>query len=393
MSRHDDHPPAEPRPHDEPQAEAPDPFLELERMFGDLAGPPASAPPPEPPPRIEPARLEIPPLLDRESEPDAPDTVPSTEVESELVLPAAGSTEEVETAQVAPAVVELDWGTTEEPAVEEPIAEESPAEESIAEEPIVVEPVAEAHALAPSVEQPAAEPPSMDPAAPAVQPAEAPPAPTPGALDELVSTLERQTPAAFDLSLAASAATPAPVGERCILFDLDGTRYALQMGQVVEVAEVPPVTLLPHVPAWLLGVSNLRGEILAVLDLRLFLDLGPRPQSAMARMLIVQGDAGLYAGLVVDAVHGVASVDMQALQPPTAPMDDPVLPLLRGVHQQDNRLLAVLDTDRLLTSDALRPFAASQASPGAAQPIYAQASSRGPSAAADAAADPFPSTS
>ncbi len=220
-----------------------------------------------------------------------------------------------------------------------------------------------------------------------------PSAPTPGALDDLVSALDLQTPTAFDLTLAASAATPAPVGERCILFELDGTRYALQMGQVVEVAEVPPVTPLPHVPAWLLGVSNLRGDILAVLDLRLFLDLGPRPQSTMARMLIVQGADGLYAGLVVDAVHGVASVDMEALQPPTAPMDDPVLPLLRGIHERDNRLLAVLDTDRLLTSDALRPFAASQASPGTAQPIYAQASSRGPSAAADAAADPFPSTS
>lgn len=425
MSQHDDHPPDAPEPHDgslppgESPAEAPDPFLELERMFGDLAGPPSPvSPDPDPPalaapattaPRIEPARLEMPPLLQEEAELDAPEMTEAIGMGSEPARSASGSATEGGTETVETHAT-LDWGHSdgENPhaesgfeaapaeisvmpeaaarpaeALEAAVADEPPTEASVVEAPIVETSAIEVPENAP---EGAPETHSQEqddvPVPPTPQPSA--PAPSPGALDELVAMLDVQTPPAEDVTLAASSATPAPVGQRCILFELDGTRYALQMGQVVEVADVPPVTPLPHVPAWLLGVSNLRGDILAVLDLRLFLDLGPRPSSATARMLIVQGAVGLHAGLVVDSVHGVASVDMQALQPPTAPMDDPVLPLLRGVHQQNDRLLAVLDTNRLLTSDALKPFAASQAGPGAAQSIDAPAS---------AAANTFSSTS
>ena len=142
------------------------------------------------------------------------------------------------------------------------------------------------------------------------------------------------------------------------MFSAAGTRYALAMGQVIEVGPVPPVTPLPRVPSWLLGVSNLRGDILAVLDFRRFLDQEPNPHRDLDRMLVLRTANGLLsAGLVVDRVHGVGSVAPDAVRPPAAPVDDPVHRFLQGVAEQDDKLLAILDAEKLLTSSELRPFA------------------------------------
>ena len=128
-----------------------------------------------------------------------------------------------------------------------------------------------------------------------------------------MAALDAETPStpAHDLaSSAPQAASEHRAGKRHIVFGIAGTRYALEMGQVIEVGPVPPTTPLPQVPPWLLGVSNLRGEVLALLDLRLFLGQPPQAANDRDRMLILQaGSAQLTAGLVVDQVFGVAALD------------------------------------------------------------------------------------
>lgn len=147
-------------------------------------------------------------------------------------------------------------------------------------------------------------------------------------------------------------------GQRHIIFSAGGARYALAMGQVVEVGPVPAITPLPKVPTWLLGVSNLRGEILAVLDFRRFLGHAPHGTSERHRMLVLQTDDGLSAGLVVDRVAGAGTVEAEAVRPPAAAVLDPVHHYLVGVTEQEDRLLAILDAKKLLTSEPLRRFAA-----------------------------------
>ena len=144
MSQHDDHPPDAPDPHDEllspgdSPAEAPDPFLELERMFGDLAGPPALDPPapsapPSPVPRIEPARLEIPPLLEEDALPGAPASAETTGAVAELVSSPEEPVEQVQDSAEAVAAT-LDWGPTEEESAD------AEADEAVTAKPAILEP-------------------------------------------------------------------------------------------------------------------------------------------------------------------------------------------------------------------------------------------------------------
>jgi purine-binding chemotaxis protein CheW len=164
-----------------------------------------------------------------------------------------------------------------------------------------------------------------------------------------------------DRLLAAPAVAPAvsaaaPATSRYVLFAIASTHYAVPEAYVTELERVPRLTLVPRVPAWLRGVTNLRGDIVSVVDLRLFLGLsGVLPPSA--RLLVVRLlDEPFATGLIVDAVDRIITLDSREIAPPAAPLDGPLTPFLTGVCTAADRLVAVLDLASLLRSPDLRQF-------------------------------------
>ena len=107
------------------------------------------------------------------------------------------------------------------------------------------------------------------------------------------------------------------VAAGAVLLRLGGSRYAVDMADVAEVAQLPPVTRIPRAPAWLLGVANWRGRMLPVLDLRPLLSTPTVPLAGSARLVVV-GRGDLVVGLVAEAVPGV--YDRRALHADTAPV-------------------------------------------------------------------------
>ena len=150
-------------------------------------------------------------------------------------------------------------------------------------------------------------------------------------------------------------AVPIGTHNRYILFTLGDTRYGVSIGNVVEISNIPRLTYVPNVPPWVSGVTNLRGEILAVLNLKQFLGLEEGDDQGEGRLLVTR-TAGeeVTAGVVVDEVNGVATFTRDQLRSPTAPVRDQTAPYLLGTHQVDDRLLVVLDLDKLLTSSEAR---------------------------------------
>jgi purine-binding chemotaxis protein CheW len=160
---------------------------------------------------------------------------------------------------------------------------------------------------------------------------------------------------------AMASAPPDPRGgpastERFVLLSIAATDYAVPETCVTELERVPAITPVPHVPAWLRGVTNLRGDILSVIDMRMFLGVdGPLPPAA--RMLVVRlPDEEFSAGLLVDAVNRIVSLRPDDIRPPASPLEGPLIPYLRGVCTVGERLVAVLDLDRLLRSPEIRQF-------------------------------------
>lgn len=154
-------------------------------------------------------------------------------------------------------------------------------------------------------------------------------------------------------SNAESSASPA---SRYVLFGIAQTQYAVPEAYVTELERVPRTTAVPRVPAWLRGVTNLRGDIVSVVDLRIYLGMSSfLPPTA--RLLVVRLiDEPFTTGLIVDAVDRIVSLRSAEIAPPASPLEGPLTPFLTGVCTVNDRLIAVLDIDRLLRSPDIRQF-------------------------------------
>jgi purine-binding chemotaxis protein CheW len=128
-----------------------------------------------------------------------------------------------------------------------------------------------------------------------------------------------------------------------LTFEVDATPYALPVERVREIVRMRTVTPVPRVPAAVRGVISLRGEIVQVLDLRLRLGLAPSEPTRRSRVVVVHGDEGRVAGLMVDAVREVVSVGEEALRPATSESG-----AVADLCAQGDAFVSVLDLDRVL---------------------------------------------
>jgi purine-binding chemotaxis protein CheW len=121
-------------------------------------------------------------------------------------------------------------------------------------------------------------------------------------------------------------------------------RFALPMEAVAEVGRLPGVTRVPGTPAWVRGVTNWRGRILGVLDLRDLLGL-PAAQSSGEGRLVVLARNGAMVGLVAERVDGVLEVDTEALEPVLLTLPAEAGALLEGQLTDGNGPVGVVDAD------------------------------------------------
>jgi purine-binding chemotaxis protein CheW len=202
-----------------------------------------------------------------------------------------------------------------------------------------------------------AAPPVLDPeptARPALPAEPAPGTPlAPTLFDALTDERVQPEDAAID---AAESAAPVAPQHRLVLFVVSGTTYGVQDALVTEVGRVPKITAVPRMPAWLRGVTSLRGDIVSVVDVRTFLGLEATSLHT-GRLLVVRlPDEEFSVALLVDEVQQIASVPVDAVKPPASPLEGALAPFLTGVTETGGRLVVVLDLERLLRSAEIRQF-------------------------------------
>lgn len=105
---------------------------------------------------------------------------------------------------------------------------------------------------------------------------------------------------------------------RGIGFMLNGQVYVAPMADVAEIIQLPHMTRVPGVKSWVLGVANIRGRLVSIMDLASLMELPSRNQWRSQRVLVIEHHDFLM-GLVVDAVLGMQTfrVDSQVAAPST----------------------------------------------------------------------------
>jgi purine-binding chemotaxis protein CheW len=133
-------------------------------------------------------------------------------------------------------------------------------------------------------------------------------------------------------------------------FLLGGERYAIEAAHVECVVRLRDLTRLPGAPARLLGLTNLRGEILPVFDLRVLLELpGSRPND-MSYLIVLGDQNGAELGFLADSVHEMISLPARGVLPPPEVVPRVARSCMHGVT---SAAMCVLDARALLSDPRL----------------------------------------
>ncbi|MDR3562113.1 MAG: chemotaxis protein CheW [Negativicutes bacterium] len=137
--------------------------------------------------------------------------------------------------------------------------------------------------------------------------------------------------------------------EQLVLFSLGKEEYAVSITQVKEIIQYKGVTKLPNTPEYMEGIISLRGKIIPVVDLARRLEL-KIPECNDRRALVIE-TAGREIGIVVDEVTEVIHVQDSAIEP--SPMST-ANGYIRGIGKEGNRLLILLDVDKLFGEEEMQ---------------------------------------
>ena len=160
-------------------------------------------------------------------------------------------------------------------------------------------------------------------------------------------------------TVVADTATPEKpdnmvvVDYKMVTFSLAGKDYAIDIMKVKEIAKAGRFTYVPNALPFVLGVYNLRGEIIPIIDLRLFfnIEMPEREYDALENMLIVSiGE--LTFGIVVDEIDKVIGIQKSSINPPHPLFGDINIKYIQGVVEVNNRLYVLLDIDKIFGSKA-----------------------------------------
>lgn len=135
--------------------------------------------------------------------------------------------------------------------------------------------------------------------------------------------------------------------EQLVVFRLDNEEYAVSIAQVKEIIRYGGATRLPDTSEHLEGIINLRGKVIPVVDLAKRFGLA-REKTDGIQAVIVEA-SGREVGVVVDEVTEVLRIEESAIEPARAVRH--AGDFLRGIGKLEERLLIILDLDRLFTAE------------------------------------------
>jgi len=131
-------------------------------------------------------------------------------------------------------------------------------------------------------------------------------------------------------------------GAELLTFRLGQQEYALDIMCVREIRGWTRATPLPHAPAHMKGVINLRGTVLPVMDLAARLELPDRTQTERAVIVVVK-HAEAMTGLLVDAVSDIVNVTAEDLQTPPGAVGAQGTQVVTALTLLDERMIRILD--------------------------------------------------
>ncbi len=135
-----------------------------------------------------------------------------------------------------------------------------------------------------------------------------------------------------------------------VTFNLDGETYGVNVMQVREVLRYSEIAPVPGAPAYVLGIINLRGNVVTVIDTRHRFGLEPGETTSNTRIVVIEADKHVI-GILVDSVAEVVYLRLSEIESAPNVGNDDSAKFIQGVCHKNGKLLILIELDKLLTDD------------------------------------------
>lgn len=138
--------------------------------------------------------------------------------------------------------------------------------------------------------------------------------------------------------------------QQLVVFELANELYGINIAMVESIIKMQSITQLPQTPTYLKGVTNLRGKVLPVINLRKRFGLSPQPDTKQTRVIIVTMGK-IKVGLMVDGVTEVLRVSDESVESLPSMINSLNSDFLKGIVRLDDRLITLLAVEKVLNLD------------------------------------------
>jgi len=135
-----------------------------------------------------------------------------------------------------------------------------------------------------------------------------------------------------------------------VTFSIGEEEFGVDILKVQEIIRMMEITKVPRAPDFVEGVINLRGKVIPILDLRKRFGLATRDHDKHTRIIVIE-ISNMIVGFVVDSVSEVLRIPSNTVEPPPPVVSGMESEYISGVGKLADRLLILLDLDRLLSRE------------------------------------------
>ncbi len=135
-----------------------------------------------------------------------------------------------------------------------------------------------------------------------------------------------------------------------LVFDLDHQEFAIPIAHVIDIINLQPITRVPNCPDYVKGITNLRGKVCPIIDVRM--RFGKEPVEYHDRTcIIVVEEQEAPVGMIIDSVSEVITLDDENISPPPKFSTSAEARFIQGVGRSDTGVKLILDYQAVLGED------------------------------------------
>lgn len=138
--------------------------------------------------------------------------------------------------------------------------------------------------------------------------------------------------------------------KQLVIFQLGTEQFGIEIASVEGIVKMQEITKIPYAPSYMEGITNLRGAVLPVIDLKKRFGLPAEEITRESRIITISLD-NIKMGMIVSAVTEVLTIDDSVIELPQGMITNINAEFIVGVAKIDSRLVILLDLSRILSED------------------------------------------